>query len=397
MRGKTMHKRILVALGAVVVVIGIVLGWYFLTQRHLGHMIAQGKRTNILLLGIDNAGENKRSDTMMLMSIAPDGSVALLSLPRDLRVKFNGEFHKLNAAYALGGPDLARRVVSSFLGVEVPFYITLDYTGFEHMIDAIGGVTITVEEDMHYDDNRATPPLHIDIKAGTQKMDGKTALDYIRFRSDPAGDLGRIARQQKLIKALLQKGMQNQDFKTLRRLIQEVHPYLHTDLSLIDLYDLAKILHGINESRIAMATVPTIPVTIDEISYLEPKVVEMEALVARMIKGINVLTNSDIKVAVFNGNGVRLMATTTADYLKARDFTITKIGNAESFNYDRTYIVVLTDKKKAKMLAAALPQEATIVTPSEFEPHYSALKGIVPEGTDLILVAGKGFEVESNG
>ncbi len=388
-----MRKQILIAVGAVVVVIGIVLGWYFLTQRHLGHMIAQGKRTNILLLGIDNVGENKRSDTMMLMSIAPDESVALLSLPRDLRVKFNGEFHKLNAAYALGGPDLACRVVSSLLGVEVPFYITLDYEGFEHMIDAIGGVTITVEEDMRYDDNRATPPLHIDIKAGTQKMDGKTALDYIRFRNDPAGDLGRIARQQKLIKALLQKGMQNQDLKTLRKLVQEVHPYLRTDLSLIDLYDLAKILHGITEDRIAMATVPTTPVTIDDISYLEPKVVEMESLVARMIKGIDVLTPDEIKVAVFNGNGVRLMATTTADYLKARDFRVTKIGNAESFNYDRTYIVVLTEKNKAKMLAAALPQEATIVTPSEFEPHYSALKATVPDGTDLILVAGKGFTV----
>lgn len=388
-----MRKQILIALGAVVVVIGIVLGWYFLTQRHLGHMIAQGKRTNILLLGIDNAGENKRSDTMMLMSIAPDESVALLSLPRDLRVKFNGEFHKLNAAYALGGANLACRVVSSLLGVEVPFYITLDYEGFEHMIDAIGGVTITVEKDMRYDDNRATPPLHIDIKAGTQRMDGKTALDYIRFRNDPTGDLGRIARQQKLIKALLQKGMQNQDLKTLRKLVQEVHPYLRTDLSLIDLYDLAKILHGIDESRIAMATVPTTPVTIDEVSYLEPKVVEMEALVARMIKGIEVLTPDEVKVAVFNGNGVRLMATTTADYLKARDFTVTKIGNAESFNYDRTYIVVLTDEKKAEMLNAALPQEATIVTPSEFEPHYSALRATVPDGTDLILVAGKGFAV----
>jgi len=87
------------------------------------------------------------------------------------------------------------------------------------------------------------------------------------------------------------------------------------------------------------------------------------------------------------------MATTTADYLKARDFSVTKIGNAESFGYDRTYVVVLTDEKKAELLNSALPQEAEIVTPSEFEPHYSALKDLVPDGTDLILVAGKGFTV----
>ena len=123
------------------------------------------------------------------------------------------------------------------------------------------------------------------------------------------------------------------------------------------------------------------------------RVREFEALVARMIKGIDVLTPADVKVAVFNGNGVRLMATTTADYLKARDFSVTKIGNAESFGYDRTYVVVLTDEKKAELLNSALPQEAEIVTPSEFEPHYSALKDLVPDGTDLILVAGKGFTV----
>ena len=391
--GDTVRKQVLIAVGAVIVVIGIVLGWYFLTQRHLGHMIAQGKRTNVLIMGIDNAGENRRSDTMMLLSIAPDRHVSLLSLPRDLRVKFNGEFHKLNAAYAIGGPDLARHVVSSLLGVDVPFYLTLDYTGFEHLIDAIGGVTITVDEAMHYDDNRATPPLHIDIKPGRQRMDGKTALDYIRFRSDPAGDLGRIKRQQKLIHALLNTGMQNKDLKTARTLIQTVRPYLHTDLSLIDLYDLAKILHGVNASQIAMATVPTTPVTIDKISFLEPRVVDMERIVARMIKGIEILTPAEVKVAVFNGNGGRMLATTTADYLKARDFVITRVANAESFSYPRTYIVVLTDAKKADLLNAALPQAATIVTPDKFSPHYAALKGLVPAGTDLLLIAGKGFAV----
>jgi len=388
-----MRKQLLIAGGAVVLIIGIILGWYFLTQRHLGHMLAQGKRTNILLLGLDNAGKNKRSDTMMLLSIAPDRHVSLLSLPRDLRVKFNGEFHKLNATYPLGGPALARRTVSALLGVDVPFYVTIDYTGFEHLIDAIGGVTITVDKAMHYDDNRATPPLHIDIKPGRQKMDGKTALDYVRFRHDAAGDLGRISRQQKLINALLQQGMQKKDLNTLRTLIQTVHPYLHTNLSLIDLYDLAKLLHGIDSSRLTMATLPTTPVRIDKVDYLEPKAVEAERLVARMIKGMDVLTPDEVKVAVFNGNGRRLMATTAADYLKARDFAVTKVANAESFNYDRTYIVVLTAAKKAKLLNSALPQPAEIVSPPDFEPHYSALKDLVPAGTDLILIAGKGFEV----
>jgi hypothetical protein len=143
-----------------------------------------------------------------------------------------------------------------------------------------------------------------------------------------------------------------------------------------------------------MATVPGIPVVIDEISYLEPQVVEMERLIARMIKGIDLLTANEISIAVYNGNGVRLMASNTADYLRKRDFRITKVSNAESFNYEKTYIVVLTEEAKAWILEQALPGEATVVTPEDFAPHYEALAP-PPEGTDLLLIAGAGFEVEN--
>ena len=388
-----MRKQILFAVGAVVVVIGIFIGWYLLTQRHVGRLIAQGERSNIMLLGLDNVEGTSRSDTLMVLSVAEGSDVALLSLPRDLRVKFeDGKFHKLNAAYSIGKAELVCRTVSALLGIEVPFYITLDYAGFERLIDQFGGVTLTVEERMVYDDERADPPLHIDIQPGTQTLNGKTALDYIRYRGDN-GDIGRIARQQKLIQAILEKGFQHQDLGTIRDLVKTVHPYLRTDLSLIDLYDLAKLLQGLESSQLKMATVPGIPVVIDEISYLEPQVVEMERLVARMIKGIDLLTPDEISVAVFNGNGVRLMASNTADYLRKRSFQIAGIANAESFDYEKTFIVVLTEEAKAWILFAALPSDATIVFPSEFEPHYAVLEPLVPEGTDLLLIAGAGFEV----
>ncbi|HCP32084.1 TPA: hypothetical protein DIT45_02395 [Candidatus Acetothermia bacterium] len=393
MRGKTMRKQILFAVGAVVIVIGIFIGWYLLTQRHVGRLIAQGERSNIMLLGLDNVEGTSRSDTMMVLSVAEGSDVALLSLPRDLRVKFeDGKFHKLNAAYSIGKAELACRTVSALLGIEVPFYITVDYAGFKRLIDQFGGVTLTVEERMVYDDERADPPLHIDIQPGTQTFNGKTALDYIRYRGDN-GDIGRIARQQKLIQAILEKGFQYQDLGTIRDLVKTVHPYLHTDLSLIDLYDLAKLLQGLESSQLNTATVPGIPVVIDEISYLEPQVVEMERLVARMIKGIDLLTPDEISVAVFNGNGVRLMASNTADYLRKRSFQIAGIANAESFDYEKTFIVVLTEEAKAWILFEALPSKATIVFPSEFEPHYAVLEPLAPEGTDLLLIAGSGFEV----
>ena len=225
-----MRKQILFALGAVVVVIGIVIGWYLITQRHVGRLVAQGKRTDILVLGLDKVGSTSRSDTMMLLSMAPEEDVVLISIPRDLQVRLeDGELHKLNAAYAKGGATQARKTVVSLLGIDVPFYIALDYAGFEHLIDYLGGVTITVDEAMKYDDERADPPLHIDIRPGTQTFDGKSALEYVRYRGEE-GDLGRIHRQQELLSAILQEGFLNSDYDSMRKLVRTINPYLQTNL-----------------------------------------------------------------------------------------------------------------------------------------------------------------------
>jgi len=390
-----MRRQILFALGAVVVVIGIVIGWYLITQRHVGRLVAQGKRTNILVLGLDKVGNTSRSDTMMLLSLAPDEDVVLISIPRDLRVGLeDGDLHKLNAAYAKGGATQARKTVASLLGIDVPFYIALDYAGFEHLIDQLDGVTITVDEAMKYDDERADPPLHIDIQPGTQAFDGKSALEYVRYRGD-TGDLGRIDRQQKLLAAILAKGFQNSDYDSMRKIVRSINPYLKTNLSLVDLYDLAKVVRGVDMEHVQMATIPGTSVTIDDISYLEPQVVGMERMIAHMIRGVDLLTASEISVAVFNGNGTRMVASRTADYLWARDFKVDKVANAETFDYDKTYIIVLTDMAKAQILQATLPQpsEATIVSPDELSTHYNALTPYIPDGTDLLLIAGKGFDV----
>lgn len=388
-----MRKQILIAVVAMVIVVGVVVGWYLTTQRHVGRLIAQGKRTNILLMGLDDVGGSQRSDTMMLLSLSPDDGAVLLSVPRDLRVKFDGDFHKLNASYSLGGATLAQQTVSGLLGVDIPFYITLNYAGFEHLIDLLGGVTITVDEPMKYDDERATPPLHIDIPAGTQTLDGKTALDYMRYRGQ-AGDLGRIARQQKLITALLKKGEQDQSLSALRGMIKSVYPYLRTDLSLIDLYDLAKMLRGIDLQQMQIATVPGSPVTIDNIDYLEPRAVEMEVLVARLIRGVQLLSPSEVHVAIYNGNGVRMMATRTADFLRQKDFQVTHVGNADVFTYQKTYVVVLTQAAKAWVLERALPDGASVVEPKDLGSRYAALPP-PPSGTDVLLITGAGFTVGS--
>ena len=103
---------------------------------------------------------------------------------------------KLNAAYAWGGPDLATRTVSDLLGLPVAHYVKVNLAGFRRLVDLIGGVPMYIEAPMRYvdpDDN-----LVIDLQPGHQVLDGDRAEQYVRFRSDAAGDdLSRIRRQQR--------------------------------------------------------------------------------------------------------------------------------------------------------------------------------------------------------
>ena len=166
------------------------------------------KRINILLLGIDDGDsdaapdEPKRTDAMMLASFDPgDNKVALLSLPRDTKVQIPGRagWDKLNAAYAYGGVMMAKQTVANLLQVPIHYYVLVDWRAFIDVIDLIGGVDLYVEKDMYYEDPYAD--LVIDIKHGYQHLDGKRAGEYVRFRKDELGDIGRVQRQQKFMKA----------------------------------------------------------------------------------------------------------------------------------------------------------------------------------------------------
>jgi len=387
-----MRRQIGIAIGAVAVVVAIIIGSYLLTQRHSERLISQGELTNVLLIGRNSTAEAGLVDSMTILSIGPQNDVCLLALPYALSVKLDdGTLSTLGETHTHAGATAAHEAVSSLLGVDVPFFISIDSEGMRLLFDELGGVAVTVEEATRYDDESAEPSLHIDIRPGTQVFDGQTAVDYLRF-PNATGEFDRLARCQQLQLATLEKASQ-QSLPSIQQTVKAVHPHLQTNLSLTDLYDLAGLLHGSDAGDLRTATVPVTPVTVDETPRLEPAVVEMEHLVARLIKRIELLTPEGIRVSVFNGNGARLIARSTADYLRKRDFEITEIANAESFAYELTYIVFLREEAKAYMLLEALPSNAVVVSPEQFEPHYSALAPMVPAETDLLLIVGAGFEV----
>ena len=167
-------------------------------------------------MGVDERDDDVgRSDTLMVATLDPKkDQAALMSVPRDTRVKIKGHgWDKINAAYAYGsakgGPEagekLAQRTVEDFLGVNMDHYVVVNIQAFQKIIDAIGGIDIDVEKRMYYEDPWDDDGgLIIDLQPGMQHMDGKTAVTYVRYR-DEEGDIGRIKRQQKFMKACMDK------------------------------------------------------------------------------------------------------------------------------------------------------------------------------------------------
>ena len=203
------------------------------------------KRLNVLILGIDD-GDNefkdapKRTDVMLLASFDPvKNDVAILSLPRDTRVKIPGNqgLDKINHAYAYGGVPLAKKTVANLLMVPIHYYVLLNWQGFIDVIDIIGGIDYYVENDMDYEDPYADLSIH--IEHGFQHMDGKKAGEYIRFRNDEMGDIGRVQRQQRFLKALASEMFSIGNVVKVPTLINSVEKHLKTDMDFLSMFKAA--------------------------------------------------------------------------------------------------------------------------------------------------------------
>ncbi|MFH5187061.1 LCP family protein [Paenibacillus sp. TAB 01] len=208
----------------------------------------EGKqRVNVLLLGGDSRGLKKnevpRSDTLMVASIDPITKKAyLFSILRDTYVKIPGQGEdRINAALATGGPNLAMKTVSELLGIPIQYYVYTDFKGFIALVDAIGGIDIDVEKDMKYTDAEDGHEYDINLKKGPQHLDGKTALQYVRFRHDALSDFARTERQRKFMTAVAQKMQSTSSLIRLPKILNSVDPYIETNLSTTDMLKLGSL------------------------------------------------------------------------------------------------------------------------------------------------------------
>ncbi|MFM9377607.1 LCP family protein [Gordonia sp. VNK21] len=247
--------------------------------------------------------EGQRADTILLVNIPADRSrVVAVSWPRDLAVDRpecdewdwsagdNGSSTgtvlpeasgvKLNGVYAEGGPSCMVKTITQMSGLNINHFMAIDFEGFEKMVNVIGGVKVC-----------STVPLYdyelgyILRKAGSKKLTGKRALNYVRARHISAegnGDYGRIKRQQLFLSSLLRSTLSSDVLSNPNKLNKMVTTFI--DHSLVEgvntdsLIELAESMQGMDAGRVTFLTIPTSGTTTDGENNEIPRTDDIDAI-----------------------------------------------------------------------------------------------------------------------
>ena len=277
-RWRRVGRSLLIIL-AIVVTLSVVaaLGTDYWLRSHLGGQVqhlpaampagdrpasAPDEAMNILLMGSDKRADGsiagQRSDTMMVVNIPADRhAIGVVSIPRDSWVQVPGHGPaKINAAFSWGGPALAVETIEQLTNVRMDHVAVIDWEGFKELTDLLGGVTVRLPRTV------TDPYSDRTWEAGTQRMDGETALAYVRQRAGlPRGDIDRIARQQAFLRSLAGDTLSRSTFTSPKRLY-EVLDAVTENLAVeegwtaADMRNLGWSLRSVRSRDISFTTVP---------------------------------------------------------------------------------------------------------------------------------------------
>ena len=222
---------------------------------------------NVLIVGLDNVEGGSRTDAIALAIFdAANKALRIASIPRDSRVYIPGRsWDKINHAYVYGGINLLRETLVNLTGMPVDYFVKINYRSFPRIVDILGGVDIYVEKRLHYNDYSGK--LFINIPAGMQHMNGKTALGYVRFRHDPLGDIGRVRRQQKFIDTMMKKIKTPSILPRIPAIVTELYDSIDTDLAPLEALKLVQFANSLSPDRIKMFMAPGRTGSSKNISY----------------------------------------------------------------------------------------------------------------------------------
>jgi LCP family protein required for cell wall assembly len=342
---------------------------------------------NTLVMGVDEA----RSDTMMVVRYNKETHrISMISIPRDTRVNIPGYgYTKINAAVGKKeGSALAMKTVSNFLNIPIHHYIKVDFKAVIKIVDIIGGVKVNVPINMNYDD--PAQDLHIHINKGTQVLNGKNALHFLRFRSGYADqDLGRIKAQQEFAKAFVKKLTSPSNILKAGSLINTIIENTKTNLKQEDIALYVKNISEINMDQIKMYTVPGDGEgkKINGVAYFIHDDAKLREIMDQMNAEVGAdnqqsvqqsgdtpspseeeAARANIKIEILNSTSKSGLSATLKKELEQKGFKIHKIGDTKGLTYAYSRVI---DRHGDSTKLELVSKEAGIqITDSDINPDY---------------------------
>jgi LCP family protein required for cell wall assembly len=330
---------------------------------------------NILVMGIDevpNAQPNSeatfagRTDTLLLVRVdAESGTLNVMSIPRDTRVQIPGfGMDKINQANVLGGPELVAQTVAYNLGnIQIDRYVRINTSAFREMVDLVGGIEVNVPTRMEYTDR--TQGLYIDLYPGWQTLNGDQAEQFARYRKD-SGDIGRVQRQQMLLKALRERLTNPTVIPKLPQALRVLQRYVDTNLTLEEMLAIANFGLEIESNQLQMVMLPgrfSTPAEFNA-SYWLPNWEDSATVMQSFFQaeGVSIYADNsqasyvaDLSIAVQNASGQPEQAASVARYLGENGFKNVYVIDDLSTTMARTEVVAQQgDIDSARMVESLL-------------------------------------------
>lgn len=310
-----------------------------------------------------------QSDAMILVRLDPTTKkVTALSIPRDSRVEIPGyEVQKINAANYLGGAVLSAKTVSKLAGdISIDRYMRVNVEGFGQLIDALGGVEIYVPKRMKYQDD--SQHLYINLNQGLQLLDGNKSIQYMRYRHDELGDIGRVQRQQAFFRAIIAQKLKLETITKIPDVLAVVKQNLDTNMSVQEILAIAAFMSKLDRQDTKLLMLPGRFSTSEEFS-LSYWIVDDRRLARIMKEHFNVTyTDSEFlkDQEDFTPPNLRIVIQNTTYYpdrLKIATSTLRKAGYDQAFGDEQIPTAILEttqiiaqngDRSSAEMVRNAL-------------------------------------------
>jgi LCP family protein required for cell wall assembly len=252
-----------VAAVAFVAIVSITLGFLLFRAALRQQIVGQTARSsfgqvklNLLILGYQ--ADEAATDTIILAHLdAGRRTATLVSIPRDTWVPIAGHgFMKINSAYAYGGPHASARAIAKLMGgIPIDAIVALQPDGAAQLVDAMGGLDVDVDEDMDYDDS--SQALHIHLRKGQQHLTGSQVAGYVRFRHDPASDFGRMKRQQRVLRLIIDQLSEPQNWTKLPKILTLARKQVNTTLNNRQLVSLLTVYRNVPDDNVRSFTLPS--------------------------------------------------------------------------------------------------------------------------------------------